>query len=55
MKKFLYNGKVWNLAGYHKDGDVLLWREDFEGHSGVYCWWVRSEDVKPYIEMEENE
>lgn len=70
MKKFLYKGKVWNLAGYHVDGDVLIWRKGFDGHSGIacggighdvdpeargHCWWVRNEDLKPYVEMEENE
>lgn len=70
MKKFLYKGKVWNLAGYHVDGiHTLVWRGDWDGHNGVaggigynvdpeargHCWWVRNEDLKPYIDMEENE
>lgn len=70
MKKFLYKGKVWNLAGYHVRGwHTLIWREDFNGHSGHqgalehkldpnaagHCWWVLNDQIKPYIEMEENE
>lgn len=70
MKKFLYKGEVWKLAGYHKNGrHVLIWMEGFDGHGGdedllVHkidpevegkCWWVSKCQLKPYIEMEENE
>lgn len=70
MKKYKWNGIIWNLAGYGTAGrSALLWRKEFFGHSGNglaidrplnpeaegHCYWIPVKELETVIQMEENE